>query len=73
MGDGAGPQAGRSVAALGGVAEITAVENHLVLPVFNLKVLNGQTFFAGSRRLLVHDSSLVEPVTEPFDAVRRSD
>jgi hypothetical protein len=40
-----------------------------VQPVFNLTVLNGHSYFAGSRKLLVHDSSPVEPVIGPFDAV----
>ena len=54
---------------LAGVAEVSAVAMGLVQPVFNLKVQNDQTYFAGGRNLLVHDSSLVEPVHEPFDAL----
>ena len=54
---------------LAGIAEVSAVQTSRVQPVFNLKVANAQTYFAGGRALLVHDSSLVEPVSEPFDAV----
>ncbi len=52
---------------LGGSAEVTAVDESLVQPVFNLKVMAGQTYFAGGPKLLVHDSGAVEPVLEPFD------
>lgn len=52
---------------LGGSAEVTAVQENLVQPVFNLKVMDGQTYFAGGPELLVHDSGEVEPVLEPFD------
>jgi hypothetical protein len=54
---------------LAGLAEVSAVLMGRVQPVFNLKVQDGQTYFAGGRNLLVHDGSLVEPVYEPFDAV----
>ncbi len=60
---------GDRLRALAGVAEVSAVAMGRVQPVFNLKVQDGQTYFAGGRNLLVHDSSLVEPVYEPFDAV----
>jgi Pretoxin HINT domain len=54
---------------LAGLVEVKAVESGRVQPVFNLKVQSGQTYFAGGRNLLVHDSGQVEPVAEPFDAV----
>ena len=38
-------------------------------PVFNLKVMQAQSFFVGQRGMLVHDNSLVEPVLQPFDAM----
>jgi hypothetical protein len=60
---------GDRLRALSGVVEVTTVEGGRVQPVFNLKVASGQTYFAGARNLLVHDSSLVEQVTNPFDAV----
>ena len=60
---------GDRLRAFASVADVTAVGMGLVQPVFNLKVQNGQSYFAGEPGLLVHDSSLVEPVLEPFDAV----
>jgi hypothetical protein len=36
--------------------------------VFNLEVAEGRSFFVGDVAALVHDNSLVEPVTRPFDA-----
>ncbi len=60
---------GDRLRAIGGVAEVTAVAMGRVQPVFNLKVKDAQTYFAGGPNLLVHDSSLVEPVYSPFDAV----
>ncbi len=62
-------QPGDRLRSLAGSVEVSAVERGLVQPVFNLKVQNGQTYFAGERKLLVHDSSAVDPVREPFDAV----
>jgi len=55
--------------ALGGVASVKAVERDGVEPVFNLVVMQEQSFFVGQRGMLVHDNSLVEPVLQPFDAV----
>ncbi len=60
---------GDRLRAFASVAEVTGVGMGLVQPVFNLKVQDGQSYFAGEGNLLVHDSSLVEPVLEPFDAV----
>jgi hypothetical protein len=36
--------------------------------VFNLEVDGGQSFFVGGPGVLVHDNSLVQPVSAPFDA-----
>ena len=60
---------GDRLRAIGGVAEVTAVAMGRVQPVFNLKVKDSQTYFVGGPTLLVHDSSLVEPVYTAFDAV----
>ena len=38
-----------------------------VQPVYNLDVAENRDFFVGTRRLLVHDYSFVQPVLEPFD------
>jgi hypothetical protein len=53
---------------LGGTGRVSAVETDRVQPVFNLEVAEGQSFFVGTRGVLVHDNSLVEPVAAPFDA-----
>jgi len=55
--------------ALGGVATAKSVENIGSEPVFNLKVMQAESFFVGERGMLVHDNSLVEPVLEPFDGI----
>jgi hypothetical protein len=47
---------------------VTAVEDERTRPVFNLQVADGDSFFVGRQATLVHDNSLVRPVTEPFDA-----
>ena len=59
---------GDTVRTLGGLVRITAVESDQVQPVFNLQVADGQSFFVGTAGTLVHDNSVVEPVTAPFDA-----
>jgi hypothetical protein len=59
---------GDVVRRIGGVSKVTAVETDRVQRVFNLEVAHGASFFVGQAALLVHDNSLVQPVTEPFDA-----
>ena len=54
---------------MGGVSAVKTVEDVGSEPVFNLKVMQAQSFFVGERGMLVHDNSLVEPVLEPFDAM----
>ena len=63
---------GDTVRILGGLAKVELVEADLVQPVYNLEVAHGQSFFVGERGVLVHDNSLVQPTTEPFDAASRS-
>jgi hypothetical protein len=53
---------------LNGTTEVVSVETESTVPVFNLEVAHGQSFFVGDRGLLVHDNSLVNPVPDPFDA-----
>ncbi len=60
---------GDVVRTLGGVATVKSVEPAGVEPVYNLKVLQAESFFAGASSLLVHDNSEVQPVTRPFDAL----
>jgi hypothetical protein len=61
---------GDSLRALGAVAEVKAVELDRVQPVFNLKVMQAESFFVGERGMLVHDNSPVQPVPRPFDLVQ---
>ena len=59
-------QTGDGLRALGGIAQIKSIERGQVEPVFNLKVMNAQSFFVGERGMLVHDNSAVEPVPKAF-------
>jgi hypothetical protein len=59
---------GDLIRTLGGTAQVAAVTENAVQPVFNLEVAEGHTFFVGGRATLVHDNSLVQPVHQPFDA-----
>ena len=54
---------------LGGVADVTGVEPESVQPVFNLDVMEAESFFVGDTGMLVHDNSPVQRVHQPFDAV----
>jgi hypothetical protein len=60
---------GDTLRLLGGLARVEAVEPDEEQPVHNLEVARGQSFFVGERGVLVHDNSLVQPVTQAFDAV----
>jgi Pretoxin HINT domain len=60
---------GDTLRVLGGTARVAAVEKDAAQPVFNLEVAEGQSFFVSGLGALVHDNSLVEPVSNPFDAV----
>jgi hypothetical protein len=39
-----------------------------VQPVFNLEVAEGHSYFVGKQGALVHDNSVLQPQSEPFDA-----
>ena len=54
---------------VGGSAMVTAVESDRVQPVFNLQLIDGDSFCVGGLGVVAHDNSLVEPVAAPFDAV----
>ncbi|HEU5118396.1 MAG TPA: polymorphic toxin-type HINT domain-containing protein, partial [Isosphaeraceae bacterium] len=58
---------GDLIRSVDGLARIDAISAEAVQPVFNLEVASGQSFFVGKTGLLVHDNSLVEPVSTPFD------
>ena len=60
---------GDSLRALGEIAVVKSIKRGPVEPVFNLKVMQAQSFFVGDRGMLVHDNSPVEPVRQPFDLV----
>jgi hypothetical protein len=59
---------GDVVRVLGGTARVDGVDSDTVQPVFNLQVAEGQSFFVGNSGALVHDNSIVNPVSAPFDA-----
>jgi hypothetical protein len=59
---------GDQVRALGEVAVVKTVQSDRVEPVFNLTVMKSHSFFVGENGLLVHDSSPVSSVGQPFDA-----
>jgi hypothetical protein len=60
---------GDPIRTVGGLDRVARVTDNVVQPVFNMEVAQGQSFFVGKEGLLVHDNSLVQPVTAPFDAV----
>jgi hypothetical protein len=62
-------KSGDSLRVIGGIATVKGVRGGQVQPVFNLKVMQAQSFFVGERGILVHDNSSVEPVLQPFDVV----
>jgi hypothetical protein len=59
---------GDVVRCLGGVATVNSVEPAGVEPVYNLRVLQAESYFVGGASLLAHDNSEVWPVARPFDA-----
>ena len=54
---------------LGGLVRVAKVEPDATQPLYNLDVLGARTFFAGERRLLVHDNTLPDHRLKPFDAL----
>ena len=52
---------------VGGTAEVLSVQPDAAQPVYNLDVADDRDFFVGSKGLLVHDFSFVQPVAAPFD------
>jgi hypothetical protein len=56
------------IRALNGTTTVEAVDAIGAEPVFNLKVLQSESYFVGNRGVLVHDNSLVQHVLNPFDA-----
>jgi hypothetical protein len=60
---------GDSIRALGRTAEVEAIEEGQVQPVYNLDVADHRSFFVGKLGALVHDNSLPASTIAPFDAV----
>jgi len=60
-------KAGDRLRVVGGVADVRSIENDKTQPVYNLDVAGNRDFFVGTKGLLVHDFSFVQPVAEPFD------
>jgi hypothetical protein len=60
---------GDRLRSMGGISTVQTVDDSGSEPVFNLKVMESQSFFVGRQGMLVHDNSLVEPVLQPFDAL----
>ena len=52
---------------LGGTAEVRSIKPDDQQPVYNLDVADDRDFFVGTKGLLVHDFSFVQPVLAPFD------
>jgi hypothetical protein len=52
---------------VGGTAEVRSIAPDASQPVYNLDVADDRDFFVGSKGLLVHDFSFVQPVATPFD------
>jgi hypothetical protein len=60
-------KAGDRLRVLGATAEVRSIEPDATQPVYNLDVAEDRDFFVGSKGLLVHDFSFVQPVMAPFD------
>ena len=63
---------GDVVRTLGGSARVVSVGPAGSQPVHNLKVLGGDSYFAGGACALVHDASEFRPVYAPFDSTAHS-
>jgi hypothetical protein len=60
-------KAGDRLRVIGGVMEVRSIEAASTQPVYNLDVARNRDFFVGTKGLLVHDFSFVQPVEAPFD------
>src|SRR5262249_44369332 len=58
---------GDRVRGVGATAIVRSIEPDSTQPVYNLDVADDRDFFVGSKGLLVHDYSIVQPVVAPFD------
>ena len=55
-------KAGDRLRMIGGIVEIASIETDKTQPVYNLDVAENRDFFVGTKGLLVHDFSFVQPV-----------
>jgi tetratricopeptide (TPR) repeat protein len=53
---------------LSGVSTVKSVSDEVIQPVYNLQVVDGESFFVGKIGALAHDNSLIDPTPDPFDA-----
>jgi hypothetical protein len=60
-------EAGDRLRMVGGAVAIAAIHADKTQTVYNLDVAENRDFFVGTKGLLVHDFSFVQPVLEPFD------
>jgi pretoxin HINT domain-containing protein len=60
-------KAGDRVRVIDGVMQVRSIETDSTQPVYNLDVARNRDFFVGTKGLLVHDFSFVQPVQAPFD------
>jgi tetratricopeptide (TPR) repeat protein len=66
-------KAGDTLRTLGGSVQIKSIAEERKQPVYNLHVADAESFFVGSRGVLAHDNSLINPTPEPFDAIELAD
>jgi Pretoxin HINT domain len=60
-------KAGDRLRTVGGMVEVKSIETDNTQPVYNLDIAGNRDFFVGTKGMLVHDFSFVQPVLEPFD------
>jgi hypothetical protein len=60
-------KAGDVLRTLGGRAKVEVIEPAETVPVYNLDVAGGRTFFVGKSDALVHDNTLPQTHLRPFD------
>ena len=65
-------KAGDPIRTLEGVMTVASVEPDRVQPVFNLDVADDADFFVGRLGALVHDNTLPDPRTTPFDVAPKA-
>src|SRR5439155_12121587 len=59
-------QPGDRLRVVGGTAVVRSIAPGAAQPVYNLDIAHDRDFFVGTKSLLVHDFSFVQPVLQPF-------